>query len=57
MVETHTYFTELSLELVRTGAGELGLRPSAGAGATVLAGIYLHTGTTVNTGVGPGRPF
>ena len=40
MVETHTYFTELPLELVRTGAGELGPPPLPGAGATVLAGIW-----------------
>ena len=40
MVETHTYFTELPLELVWTGAGELGPPPLPGAGATVLAGIW-----------------
>ena len=40
MVETHTYFTELPLELVRTGTGELGPPPLPGAGATVLAGIW-----------------
>ena len=40
MVETHTYVTELPLELVRTGAGELGPPPLPGAGATVLAGIW-----------------
>lgn len=40
MVETHTYFTEFPLELVRTGTGELGPPPLPGAGATVLAGIW-----------------
>ena len=40
MLETHTYFTELPLELVRTGTGELGPPPLPGAGATVLAGIW-----------------
>lgn len=40
VVETHTYFTEFSLELVRAGTGELGSPPLPGAGATILAGIW-----------------
>lgn len=40
VVETHTYFTESSLELVRAGTGELGSPLMPGAGATILAGIW-----------------
>lgn len=39
--ETHTYFAEFPLELVGTGAGKLGSPPMPGAGAAVLAGVWL----------------
>lgn len=39
-VETHTYFTESPLELVRAGTSELGSPPVPGADAAILAGIW-----------------